>query len=435
MSNYYPADTQQIVDRSQISNFALRYRHFLKNEPDDDGKVKFSISATSLGDSQQMLEHLRNRQTEQVRHLWKNGNHFFCGVSKVDWRMVVGMGTDHVQETSMTLHHVYGVPIIPGSAIKGVVRSWVIDKFDGKEDLALADSDFLAVFGSQEQEGKVQFLDAYPNENSVSFAVDIMNPHFPKYYAGTSRPTDDQNPVPINFLTIEQTEFRFLLVAKEQALVELAKGWLSDAITNKGLGAKTAVGYGYFRSLGDRTKNLSKNFANYQKTPRKRTPKPKKYSLDDAIKHYQKQPSLDIDIEPIKDCATKFAIIATREICEIEAIGGIGGIPATLIETDDDCIMISEFGAWVWKRIKDDLLTARILNLPRLNYSTAFRKDLKRLSADERVSIQEQLIEISNQLEDNDGDTEKVPVEEQINYTVDKDKGTLTLLSYKKQYF
>jgi len=432
MYNYYPADTQQIVvDRSQISNFALRYRHFLENEIGSDGKVKFLISATSLGDSQQVLEHLRNRQTEQVRHLAKNGNHFFCGVSTVDWRMVIGIGTDHVQETSMTLHHVYGIPIIPSSAIKGVARSWVIeDNFNGKENLALENSDFLKVFGNHEEAGKVQFLDAYPTGNSVTFATDIMNPHFPKYYAGTSLPTDDQNPVPINFLTIEQTEFRFLLVSKEEALVELGKGWLSESITNKGLGAKTAVGYGYFRSLANRTKNLSKAFANYQETPRKRMPKPKKYSLDDAIKHYKTQPSLDIDIEPIKDCATKFAIIVTREICEIEAIGGIEGIPESLIEADEDDVMISDFGVWVWERIKGTLLAERILNIPRLAYSTAFRKALKRLSGDELVCVQEKLIAISNKLEESAGDTDKIDVGEQIRYAADKDKGTLTLQQY-----
>ena len=41
----------------------------------------------------------------------------------VDWRLVVGLGGAAVYETAMTLHHVYGIPYLPGSAVKGVTRS------------------------------------------------------------------------------------------------------------------------------------------------------------------------------------------------------------------------------------------------------------------------------------------------------------------------
>ncbi|MBX0313032.1 MAG: type III-B CRISPR module RAMP protein Cmr6, partial [Sulfurihydrogenibium sp.] len=37
-------------------------------------------------------------------------------------RLVVGLGAGHVLETSLTLHHIFGIPYIPGSALKGVVR-------------------------------------------------------------------------------------------------------------------------------------------------------------------------------------------------------------------------------------------------------------------------------------------------------------------------
>ena len=41
----------------------------------------------------------------------------------IDWRLIVGLGNESVYDTSMTLHHVYGIPYIPASAVKGVVRS------------------------------------------------------------------------------------------------------------------------------------------------------------------------------------------------------------------------------------------------------------------------------------------------------------------------
>ncbi|MEO0253780.1 MAG: type III-B CRISPR module RAMP protein Cmr6, partial [candidate division WOR-3 bacterium] len=41
---------------------------------------------------------------------------------KVQSRLIVGLGSSHVLETSITLHHIYGVPYIPASALKGVCR-------------------------------------------------------------------------------------------------------------------------------------------------------------------------------------------------------------------------------------------------------------------------------------------------------------------------
>jgi CRISPR-associated protein Cmr6 len=40
-----------------------------------------------------------------------------------DYRLVVGFGAEHVLETSICLHRIFGFPIIPGSAVKGVTRA------------------------------------------------------------------------------------------------------------------------------------------------------------------------------------------------------------------------------------------------------------------------------------------------------------------------
>lgn len=44
-------------------------------------------------------------------------------VGTVVWRMIVGMGNPNPLETSLTLHPQYGIPLIPGSAVKGLTRS------------------------------------------------------------------------------------------------------------------------------------------------------------------------------------------------------------------------------------------------------------------------------------------------------------------------
>ena len=125
------------------------------------------------------------------------------------------------------------------------------------EEKALKNKDFRDVFGSEEKRGKVQFLDAYPDE--VNFATDIMNPHYPYYYSGSEPPTDHQNPKPIPFLTVENTTFRFAFLAKHQSqnLLDEIENRFQEALELKGVGAKTAVGYGYFGDIKNKTDTIT----------------------------------------------------------------------------------------------------------------------------------------------------------------------------------
>ena len=261
MPNYHPSDTRQLVRSNiQVDNFALRYQHFLQEDSRSRYKLNLQRSSYKLeNSSQELIKMLIDRQTEQLLQFAKQGIKLYCVEATVDWRLVVGLGSEHVQETNMTLHHVYGIPYIPGSAVKGVLRHWWLQenqdfidakgKIDEKE--ALKDTDFIAVFGSQKQRGKVQFLDAYPKD--VNLATDIMNPHYPDYYSGSKPPTDHQNPVPINFLTVEESTFRFAFLAKDEEPLEKLKNRFQKALKLKGVGAKTAVGYGYFDKFSDQT--------------------------------------------------------------------------------------------------------------------------------------------------------------------------------------
>lgn len=198
----------------------------------------------------------------------------------VDWRLIVGLGNESVYETSMTLHHIYGIPYIPGQAVKGVLRSWMILKYfaenkDKKLDLkdaekrALGDPGFCKIFGAPEQEkkkasrGNIVFFDAFPtNLTDKSIQPDIMNPHYPDYYQSNKPPADYQDPRPIPFLTVVDTTFEFFVGVKQEdnqnvtesklgsgKLLDIVKETLKDALQAHGLGAKTAVGYGYFSEV------------------------------------------------------------------------------------------------------------------------------------------------------------------------------------------
>ena len=39
-------------------------------------------------------------------------------------RLIVGLGSENVLETGIRLHHTYGLPIIPGSAFKGLAAHY-----------------------------------------------------------------------------------------------------------------------------------------------------------------------------------------------------------------------------------------------------------------------------------------------------------------------
>ncbi|MBL7815767.1 MAG: type III-B CRISPR module RAMP protein Cmr6 [Saprospiraceae bacterium] len=202
-------------------------------------------------------------------------------------RLMVGLGSASVFETSLAFHHVYGVPFIPASSVKGVVRSFAIEQLKGhkkeSEAAAFFESKLLCdVFGCPEsityedenkkkhsidcfykrhkneykiteKQGEVIFFDAFPTP-SVIVEPDIMNPHYGDYYGdekGKTPPADYLTPNPIIFLSVAKgTAFQFIIGIKKMEHLDLlsqTKTWLEAALKEKGIGAKTAVGYGYMK--------------------------------------------------------------------------------------------------------------------------------------------------------------------------------------------
>lgn len=177
-------------------------------------------------------------------------------------RLIVGFGGGSALEVSIKLHFIYGFPYIPSSAIKGVLRAYKILKkvnFDfekysdlekkiesgNREDKEIGT--FVRVFGNQQYKGDLIILDAIPKK-FPKLEEDIMNPHYPKYYNDKEPPTDDQNPVPIKFLTVAKGEkfnfyFKNSQVYKEAFETDLKQD-LIEAFNYLGIGAKTGIGYG-----------------------------------------------------------------------------------------------------------------------------------------------------------------------------------------------
>jgi CRISPR-associated protein Cmr6 len=96
-------------------------------------------------------------------------------------RFVIGMGLPHALENGLMWHPTLGVPFIPGSSLKGMVRSWArLEQSDEETQ--------RRIFGNEAEDSKVQvgsviFMDMLPLK-PVKLEQDIMTPHFQAYYSG-----------------------------------------------------------------------------------------------------------------------------------------------------------------------------------------------------------------------------------------------------------
>jgi CRISPR-associated protein Cmr6 len=260
------------------TNFFYVYNNFPVIEV--NYKVMLNESIVNYQWDEKFLENINANKQKMMESLKESGYLIEQFDLKLQWRLIVGLGASHPQETSMTLHHIFGIPYIPGSALKGASRHYMIWKFvdENEEELKsllcksnfaellkelnkalekeenltvsvgnISFKDLIHIFGTQNRQGKIIFFDAYPIEE-IKLKIDIMNPHYPDYYTKDKPPTDWQNPIPIKFLTVEDTKFRFYLAAKDkdQNLLNHARKILNDALLNYGVGAKTSLGYGLF---------------------------------------------------------------------------------------------------------------------------------------------------------------------------------------------
>jgi len=212
-----------------------------------------------------------------------------------------GLGNEHPLENGFAFLNPYGLPYLPGSGIKGVLRQaarelasgdwgdahgWSEDKCYtltvGKERISF--SMLNALFGLESKDGDkthvrgaLVFWDVIPQIKGDHLAVEIMTPHQGHYYqqkrdrkAGDSTtPHESGQPNPISFLTVPPgSGFVFHVQCNLAHLARIGRAMPDMAATGRpmptidldwktlleaafnhafkwlGFGAKTAVGYG-----------------------------------------------------------------------------------------------------------------------------------------------------------------------------------------------
>ncbi|GAB4544704.1 MAG: hypothetical protein Fur0020_13940 [Thermodesulfovibrionia bacterium] len=168
-------------------------------------------------------------------------------------RLIVGIGYDHPTEVGFMFDWTSGLPVIPGSSLKGITLDVVKN-----EPVCCLDKEKDAIFGSKERSGEIIFFPAYPclEVKQQFLELDIMTPHYGPYYRDPNNnpPADWYSPVPIPFLTVpEGIRFCFRLANRRDLrdttspLLLKARNILIHALKEYGVGAKTAVSYGWFR--------------------------------------------------------------------------------------------------------------------------------------------------------------------------------------------
>lgn len=194
-------------------------------------------------------------------------------------RLLVNLSGSILEGAGLSLEHVCGVPVIPGSAVKGAARRYAIallQECEPAQKESLLES-FISIFGCVEQDfeagsdlalvlepallrelgelygkrrGCVSFLQAVPG-NPVRICADVLTPHHQKYMSGEKpEPADDEDPVPSFFPAVQggaDAAYTFALYALgHPELLDTAEEWLSQALALFGIGAKGAAGYGFF---------------------------------------------------------------------------------------------------------------------------------------------------------------------------------------------
>jgi CRISPR-associated protein Cmr6 len=286
---FYPF-CKDIIDacrRMPEGNFGLWYNKFIplnsatnckpaNDRGDDKEPVEFYYRKyNEMKKGAESLLSAKHQALENYCGIFSSADYaIICFRAKLISPLITGMGESHPNEVSMVFDHNLGIPYIPASGVKGIVRfahalsiflaedGSVKEQYNQQNELDETEEDIPDIFGgektvTEEEKGKkvmvrgrVIFLDAYP-ERIPDLKIDIMNPHYGDYYAdkeGKKPPADYLSPSPIKFLTVStENIFVFRAIAeRKNGLAQKVNDAFKKALTEEGVGAKTAVGYGRF---------------------------------------------------------------------------------------------------------------------------------------------------------------------------------------------
>ncbi len=261
---------------NSMKNFSLHFDYF-SQWVDDKAPIEHhaQAAATILSSAGAALRALYGRQKRILDTIRAQGGFCIELTARLATPFVTGLGGNHPTETGMLLDRNTGLPYIPASGVKGVLRlAHALNLAESRpelvkevrEEFEIPDTEpsMRKYFGDTDTSakdavrGQLVFLDAFPKA-APQIRRDIMTPHFAEYYKGNAPPRETDNHVPVPFMVVaEGAEFVFRLFAlplAEGATVSRAfddedgkavQNMFQRACVDLGFGAKTSVGYGRF---------------------------------------------------------------------------------------------------------------------------------------------------------------------------------------------
>ncbi len=232
----------------------------------------YGLAKTAAEKANSVYEHAYERRLRHLRQI----RPYAEGSFSVQGRLIVGLGGENVLETGITLHHTYGVPIIPGSALKGLASHYcdqvwgeanpefkiagVKDEDDNGKESTRQGKYHRVLFGANDDSGHIIFHDAWITPDSLQekkqgLVLDVMTPHHGDYYAEKKdekgklfAPTDFDDPNPVTFLSVTGVVHVALSCDEDgeqgEQWIKLALGLVTEALEHWGVGGKTNAGYG-----------------------------------------------------------------------------------------------------------------------------------------------------------------------------------------------
>ncbi|MDO4708915.1 MAG: type III-B CRISPR module RAMP protein Cmr6 [Pseudomonadota bacterium] len=265
MSKHLPLYQGADLKAAQGQHYGLRFERFFDaykgDYSDTDTKERKNwlnqFCNKSIGNSQALqAKALQLRQLVESRS--GEARIYHCAGN-----FVTGLGNPHPLENGFLWHPTLGTPYLPGSAVKGLVRSVIETAFQG--DAEDRKALLKRWFGTAEKgdvaehSGSFIFMDALPVE-TCRLHVEVMTPHMGKWYekggknplAADTQPGDWHAPVPVTYLTTRDIKLQFAILPRPGAgdsatlQQELQDLWqaLDHGLKYLGAGAKTAIGFG-----------------------------------------------------------------------------------------------------------------------------------------------------------------------------------------------
>jgi len=214
----------------------------------------------------------------------------------LDARLLIGHGNASGTDVGLTVHHTWGVPVVPGSALKGILAHHVAATYGSDPSVTTADAAhdpwrgvgwagtaiargpgelYRALLGAPDADddratgapgatrGYVVFHDALylgvaspvrevreiispAPELTQPFAADTLTVHQKRYYneRGNSEPCDHDDPNPVGFLTVHPKAQFVVVLEGPPDWTALASQLLRESLAQRGVGGKTTSGYG-----------------------------------------------------------------------------------------------------------------------------------------------------------------------------------------------